>query len=724
MPRLKRYSSFWIFILLCLSVFAGVAGGLFYILWQQLPEGDKQTILEVVSKHTGEIIAFGAILLVGVAFILDWISRLYILPLIRLAEEASIIFWSNPSQRIRLHGSREAMHLSAIINRAAERMEELQRAGLADNGEAESKLGEEKDMLSVVIAELPAAVLVCNPEGMITLYNEKARQLLGEFDVPPEQSVPNKIAGFIGLGRSVFNFLEKNLVASALEDISIRLRRGSPDLRSSLVTMGKTGRLLKIDVVPLLSEQRQIIGMALIITDVTHQFDAERKTDLMFHTLITNVRKSAGSIRSAIEVILGYPEMPADKRAHLQEVIRNESVLLSQEISAASAHYEQKPAPSSWPVATMQVNHLMEAVARKALQKFDLQVAITPDDGYRCIRAESYSLTTGFLYLLDLLKTYHTAGPLKFQILPSEGFVGIDIVWSGLPVRMETLKQWEDQVVAVAGEQPSMSLKDILSLHLAQVWSHTIPETQESYLRVLLPAVETKTSVTIKKTSLLPFQRPVFFDFDLFHQPEQSPELDNRRLTELAYTVFDTETTGLDPGRDEIVAIGAVRIINGRILQNESFEQLVNPGRNIPWSSVRIHGLRSNMLADQPLISEALPVFHRFAENTILVGHNAAFDMRMLKEKEALTKVRFGNPVLDTMLLSNVIHPAQSSHDLEGISERLGVNLIGRHTALGDAIGTAEIFLKLIPLLEAMGLTTLGQVRQASEKSYYARLKY
>ncbi len=724
MPRLKRYSSFWTFILLCFSVFAGVAGGLLYILWQQLTDDDTRIVLEVVYKHIGELISFGAILLIAAAFILDWISRLYILPLIRLAEETSIIFWSNPSQRIRLHGSREAMHLAAIINRAAERMETLERAALAENGEAGTKLGEEKDMLSVVIAELPSAVLVCNPEGMITLYNEKARQLLGELDTPPEQRVPDKIAGFIGLGRSVFNFLEKNLVASALEDISVRLRRGSPDLRSSLVTMGKTGLMLKIDVVPLLSEQREIIGLVLILTDVTHQFDAERKTDLMFHSLITNVRKSAGSIRSAIEVILGYPEMPADKRADLQEVIRNESVLLSQEINTASAQYEQKPAHSSWPVATMQVNHLLEAVTRKALSKFDLQVAIAPDESYRCIRAESYSLTTGFLFLLDLLKTYHTAGAFRFQIQPYEGFVGIDIVWSGLPVRMETLKQWENQVVVVAGEQASMSLKDILSLHLAQLWSLSIPETQESYLRVLLPAVEAKAPAIIKKASLLPVQRPVFYDFDLFHQPEQSPELDNRRMTELAYTVFDTETTGLDPSRDEIIAIGAVRIVNGRILQNESFEQLVNPGRNIPWSSVRVHGLRSSMLADQPLIGQVLPLFHRFAENTILVGHNAAFDMRMLKEKEAPTKVRFGNPVLDTMLLSNVIHPAQQSHDLEGIAERLGVSLIGRHTALGDAIGTAEIFLKLMQLLDAMGLTTLGQVRQASEKSYYARLKY
>jgi len=98
--------------------------------------------------------------------------------------------------------------------------------------------------------------------------------------------------------------------------------------------------------------------------------------------------------------------------------------------------------------------------------------------------------------------------------------------------------------------------------------------------------------------------------------------------------------------------------------------------------------------------------------------------MRFLQLKEAQTGLRFDQPVIDTLLLSAVVHPNQASHRLEAIAERLGLTIVGRHTALGDAIVTAEVFLKLIPLLAEMGIRTLRDAREAAEKSYYARIKY
>ena len=219
--------------------------------------------------------------------------------------------------------------------------------------------------------------------------------------------------------------------------------------------------------------------------------------------------------------------------------------------------------------------------------------------------------------------------------------------------------------------------------------------------------------------------RPVFYDFDLFAHRDTDQALEDRPLAALSFTIFDTETTGLDPaGGDEILQIGAVRMVNGKLLRGERFDQLVDPRRSIPPASIPIHGITPERVRGQPTIEQVLPAFHRYAHDTVLVAHNAAFDMRFLQLKESTTGLRFDQPVLDTLLLSAVLHPQQDSHRLEAIAERLGVRVVGRHTALGDALVTAEVFQKLVPLLADRGIHTLGQALAASRQSGYASLSY
>jgi DNA polymerase-3 subunit epsilon len=189
--------------------------------------------------------------------------------------------------------------------------------------------------------------------------------------------------------------------------------------------------------------------------------------------------------------------------------------------------------------------------------------------------------------------------------------------------------------------------------------------------------------------------------------------------------VFDTETTGLDPAQaDEILQIGAVRIVNGRLLRHECYDQLVDPRRDIPPASIPIHGIRPEQVAGQPTLDQVLPAFHAYARDTVLVAHNAAFDLRFLQLHEATSGVRFDQPVLDTLLLSAFLHPNQPAHNLEAIAGRLGLPVVGRHTALGDALLTAEVFLKLVPLLQAHGIETLAQARDAERQTWHARLRY
>ncbi|HEY7905743.1 MAG TPA: 3'-5' exonuclease, partial [Wenzhouxiangella sp.] len=136
------------------------------------------------------------------------------------------------------------------------------------------------------------------------------------------------------------------------------------------------------------------------------------------------------------------------------------------------------------------------------------------------------------------------------------------------------------------------------------------------------------------------------------------------------------------------------------------------------------HGITPADVEGQPTIDVVLPLFHRFCEETVLVAHNADFDMTCINLKAPFIGKTFDYPVLDTLLLSALVHPNQPSHSLDEIAARLGIEVIGRHTALGDALVTAEILIKLLPLLKASGIVTLGDALNATQALRQTRARY
>ena len=217
------------------------------------------------------------------------------------------------------------------------------------------------------------------------------------------------------------------------------------------------------------------------------------------------------------------------------------------------------------------------------------------------------------------------------------------------------------------------------------------------------------------------FERPVFYDFDLFDREFDTP-LHDTPLASLDFVVFDTETTGLRPSSgDEIVQIAAVRVVNGRILHSEIFDRLANPGRPIPSVATRIHGITDAMVSDQPPVPEVVKAFYQFAGDDVLVAHNAAFDLKFFELQRPTTGVSFDQPVLDTLLLSVVIQPDQTAHTLDAIAHRFGITIEGRHTALGDSVGTAQVLIRMIEILGSLGIVTLGDAVEVSNRQLEVR---
>lgn len=221
--------------------------------------------------------------------------------------------------------------------------------------------------------------------------------------------------------------------------------------------------------------------------------------------------------------------------------------------------------------------------------------------------------------------------------------------------------------------------------------------------------------VELAGTDRLP-ARPEFYDFDLF-QRKPTAAASALLLKEADFVVFDTETTGLNPsGGDEMISIAGVRVVNGRVISGECFDELIDAGRSVPAKSTAFHGITNDMLRDKPDITEILPRFAKFTQGAILVAHNAAFDMKFIELKNAQCQTEFANPVLDTVLLSAWLHDHSNKHTLDDLAERYGLTIDNRHSALGDAVATAHIFCRMIDQLAARGIETLAEAISVSDK--------
>ena len=165
------------------------------------------------------------------------------------------------------------------------------------------------------------------------------------------------------------------------------------------------------------------------------------------------------------------------------------------------------------------------------------------------------------------------------------------------------------------------------------------------------------------------------------------------------FTVFDVETTGLDPRRGhKIIELAALRIEDGKILTNAPFNSLVNPERPIPMDAMQVNKIRNEDVLGAPTIDQVLPMFLDFAKDTLLVAHNAEFDMGFLNtEKEHCWGFIDIPDALCTMRLSQSVFPNEFRHNLNVVALRLGLEMpTDRHRALPDVLLTAQALLKMI----------------------------
>jgi DNA polymerase-3 subunit epsilon len=190
-------------------------------------------------------------------------------------------------------------------------------------------------------------------------------------------------------------------------------------------------------------------------------------------------------------------------------------------------------------------------------------------------------------------------------------------------------------------------------------------------------------------------------------------------LDDATFVVVDTETTGSRPGEDRLIEIGAVKVRGGETL--ETFQQLIDPGQHVPRRITWLTGISTGMVYGQPTATETMPRFVDFLGDAVLVAHNLPFDARFLDlalAEAGLEDLR--NPALDTLRLARRLLSSLPSKGLSTLTKHFGIEVHGRHRALGDATATAELLAILLSRLKVeFGAATVGDVLAFQNKRYH-----
>lgn len=548
----------------------------------------------------------------------------------------------------------------------------LLRKELSDGLEhATAKSEETAARLAAILNDLHEGVVVCNLRHQVVLYNSVAMDMLAE-------------AGQLGLGRSLFETVARDPVVHMLEMLTHRAElagRGTPFLAGTI----DGHMLLQARMTLIRDGGDDVTGYVVTLVDAGPQVAALGRRDALLRAVAEELEQSLLRLRVG---------------AANPSIVAHEAEQVDKALKRVTAGY-QRALSEWWPTADVHSGDFFGLVARR-FEGEELKVSVTGLPLW--LHADSHSLALAVEALIRQISERFGLTEIDLAATGGDDECWVEVGWGGATAARPALEAWLGKSLPLLG---GMTVRDVL-VHHAGDSIRQDHRSGRSWLR--LPMRKGVEMHAPARANILP-SRPEFYDLGLLDNTRALGERGQQPLRALTFVVFDTETTGLAPSQgDQIVQIGAVRVVNGRILTGETFNRIVNPGRPIPPESIRFHGITDDMARDKPPLGVVLPQFKAYAADSVLVAHNAAFDLKFLRMREHEFGVRFDNPVLDTMMLSAYLDGGDAGHSLDAICDRFGIEITDRHTALGDAVVTAAVLLRQIDMLEERGIVTLEQV--------------
>ena len=629
-------------------------------------------------------------------------------PIRRLRVGVELMVGPNPRFRVRPSELRDLAALAAALNRLAERAELARSETESQLLVATRELASEKDTLASILFALADGVLVCNQDLQVVLSNAGARRMLSQPSRPLRR------------GERLHQYLDATLVGPLVESLAgeadrVRLERA--------ITALPNGATVQVTATVAGSEE---LGRhyVFVLRDVTHQVTEDRSRDRFIAETVQRLRGPAAALLSLAEILRGYGELDDRRRHEFLDALVLDAERLAEELDAIQETAGAGLAPS-W-AQDLEFGGLIQRAVVEAepiLAARGQRIASGGDDA--TVRGDRLALIQLLCRLIEQAGARAADGAeiaLRWRLVATSErspLVELSIELPGPALDPSALERVFDAPLhggQIGWTEAAPTIRSVAREHRGELWARSAPRGA-AYVLVLPTGPEPSAPPIDLEADAVGRQVLALLGRDGFYHlrpptTRVEPAHADALLSELSYAVFDLETTGLEPAGDRVLSIGAVRVRGGQIIREDYFFSLVQPGRPIPAASTRIHGITDDHVVGQPRLEEVLPRFVEWVGASVPVAHVASFDLAFLNPRlDALGLPPLGGTaVLDTLLLTYSLFPTWDGYNLEEIAHHFDVEVVGRHTSLGDALVTAEILLRLLTVLDQRGVERLGEL--------------
>ncbi len=500
--------------LICL-LWLGATGGL---IWSTLDETGRTIVKDTLGERIILLLVMWAVSLIAVGSMLRFLVSYFMTAPARLAEEAQVLLGTDVKRQLVPTGSIENRRLTDLINQLVQQREALREEMDVRVQEAAHNTEQEKNRLAALMSELTKSVVVCNLDGRILLYNNRARMQFRALSQAPGVAGGSELIGLGAFGlRGVRPQVGDARAGKYPAPFAARCVRLLPHNSSPLRRRGSCcGRKwLRCVRCKKTVQAPKMTGFVLMLDNITREFEAQSRQDHILHTLTERSRAALGNMQAALDV-LEYPDLEPEMHERLLTVLREETAGLGTRLRELKSSALDSTV-LRWPLEDMLGADLVAAAIRRIEALGGLSVVATEVDDSLWLKVESFSLLQALSYLAERLRQECVINTVQLRLSMGTGRAQLDLCWtpSANKVTDKVVPGWENDPMHSGSEDTSLTIQDVVERHGGAFWFEREASSGTTFFRFLLPLASAQEQLEAS-TLVHSDSRPEYYDFDLF----------------------------------------------------------------------------------------------------------------------------------------------------------------------------------------------------------------